>query len=438
MEHPPILTEENIKKAFSVFSNASSIELIRNINREYLYWDKVKYKQTELSPNELWALIKISRQMNYTYQQFGKYKFKFYSTESILEKLHFFDMNIGRYMGSNDFILPQDKNRYIVNSIMEEAISSSKMEGASTTRKKAKDLLMKEEKPRNKSERMIVNNYHTIQHITQHKEEELTPERLLYIHNLITKGTLDVADEEGSFRKNNDIFVVNTSTSEAIHTPPDYSEIPELIDNLCSFFNEDKLFIHPILKGIIIHFMIAWIHPFSDGNGRTARSLFYWYLSKKGYWLTEYLSISRIMQHSKSQYEKAYLYTEYDDNDLNYFIVYNLNAMKKAFDTLKEYIHKKSMEAKQIADFVRIPNINERQAYLLKKLYDNAELVLTINEIKNRFSISDYTARTDLARLVESGFLEEVQVNKKQKNYLRSKDFLSLITSSAKSVNKTK
>ena len=58
--------------------------------------------------------------------------------------------------------------------------------------------------------------------------------------------------------------------------------------------------------------MLAFIHPFVDGNGRTARSLVYWYMMKKGYWLTEYLSISRIIYRNKAQYEKAFLYTEAD------------------------------------------------------------------------------------------------------------------------------
>ena len=80
-----------------------------------------------------------------------------------------------------------------------------------------------------------------------------------------------------------------------------------------SIFN--GVFIHPIVKGIIIHFLIAFIHPFVDGNGRTASAIFYWYMLRKGYWLTEYLSISRIISRSKRQYEKAYLYTECDGNE---------------------------------------------------------------------------------------------------------------------------
>lgn len=104
-------------------------------------------------------------------------------------------------------------------------------------------------------------------------------------------------------------------THEVVHTPPSYKDILPFIEDLCIFFNENntKVFIHPIIKGIIIHFMIAYMHPFVDGNGRTARALFYWYMLKSGYWLTEYLSISRVIVKSKKSYENAYLYTEADE-----------------------------------------------------------------------------------------------------------------------------
>ena len=159
---------------------------------------------------------------------------------------------------------------------MEEAISSSQMEGASTTRKKAKEMIEQDKKPKNKSEKMILNNFITMKYIVQHKSEDLTPENLLYIHKLITNNTLEDLEDEGKFRENNDVHVVNHSNSEIVHTPPLESELEKLINDLCIFFNTDsEEFIHPIIKGCIIHFMIGWIHPFTDGNGRTARAIFY-------------------------------------------------------------------------------------------------------------------------------------------------------------------
>lgn len=414
------------EKTIELLHHPNSKALIKPFNDSYLYWDKLKYKKSEHSPEQLWQLIKLSRKLNSSTLQFGTAQFCYVITDYIQKTLHQFDMNIGGYMGAKSVVPEEDKTRYLVSSIMEEAISSSQIEGANTTRKRAKEMLRKEIKPRTKSEQMIVNNYNTIKHITHNRHDDLTPENLLYLHQLISKQTLNDKEDEGYFRKDNDVYVVNYSNSEVVHTPPSFEEVPQLINELCTFFNKDdekEDFIHPIIKGIIIHFMIGWIHPFVDGNGRTARALFYWYLLKKGYWLTEYLSISKIIQDTKNQYEKAFLYTENDENDLSYFITYNLKVMEKAFVALKKYIAKKQKDNLQVANFVRIPNVNDRQAQLLKIVYDQPEVVFSIKEVENRFLVSNYTARTDLKGLVELGFLDMIPVNKVKQNFIKSKTF---------------
>ncbi|MDD3787636.1 MAG: Fic family protein [Petrimonas sp.] len=419
------LLENNLQLYFEISS-----ELLISINNEYLYWDRVKYKSKNHRPEELWNAVKFSRFVKQTPFLFNKYLFKYVFTEYIQQMLHFLDMNIGGTLTSNVGIAESDKEKFLVSSIMEEAIASSQMEGAVTTRKKAKEMLQKELRPKSISEQMILNNYNTIKYIAQSKSEKLSSEELLYIHSLITKDTLDKKDEEGAYRTNDNIYVVNHSTSEVVHNPPSYIELPQLINALCTFFNtESQNFIHPIIKGIIIHFMVAWIHPFSDGNGRTARALFYWYLLKNGYWLTEYLSISRIIKDTKSQYEKSFLYTENDENDLSYFITYNLKTMKKAYDALKEYINHKQKEVNQAAKFLRISNVNERQAQILKLIYDDSDRVLSVKEMENRFLISGYTARTDLKGLVNLGLLKAINVNKKKQNFIKSANFEKIISS---------
>jgi Fic family protein len=169
------------------------------------------------------------------------------------------------------------------------------------------------------------------------------------------------------------------------------------------------------------------LHPFTDGNGRTARALFYWYMLKKGYWLTEYLSISKIIQDTKNQYEKSYLYTESDDNDLSYFITYHIKTMEKAYEALKEYINRKQKEVFQAAKFMKIPEINERTAQILKLLNDDSDRILNTKEVETRFNISNFTARSDLKTLVRLGFLDVIQVNKKKRNYIKSESFNMII-----------
>lgn len=199
------------------------------------------------------------------------------------------------------------------------------------------------------------------------KDEPITTEKLLEIHQLISNQTLADKKDEGAFRSDNDVKVIDVANLKILHSPPDYQDISKLMEKVFIFFNKDKngKFIHPIVKGCIIHFMIGFIHPFADGNGRTARALFYWYLLKNGYWLTEYLSISRLIVKSKAQYAGAYQYTELDENDLTYFINYKIKTMQLAFDGLIEYIQLKTKEKRKTISFQKIEGINSRQAQIL-------------------------------------------------------------------------
>ena len=277
---------------------------------------------------------------------------------------------------------------------------------------------------------MIYNNYQTIQFILEHKNDDITKELLLTIHRLMTNKTLEKEDDAGQFRNNDNVVVENSITHEVVHTPPSYTEIDEFIDDFCHFFNEKEpaVFIHPIIKGIIIHFMIAFMHPFTDGNGRTARALFYWYMLKQDYWLTEYLSISRIIAESKISYEKAYLYVENDNNDLGYFITYNLRVLDLAFKKLQQYIKRKTQEKLDANQFLCIGEINQRQAQIIKIYYDNPQETLTIKDIQNKFGISPTTAKSDIIELVNRSILTEISFNKVKKGYIKSSEFDRIIS----------
>lgn len=404
---------------------------IRKINDKYLYWDKIKYLQVPGvdTPEKLWSITKLSRILNAQYISFHNYTFRYNITDFLQRALHEFDLNIGGTLGAKSLIPEEDKKRYLVSSIMEEAIASSQIEGAVTTREAAKEMLRKNRSPRTKSEQMIVNNFLTIKHIVSLKDEPLTIGGLLEIHRLISTGTLSDSMNEGRFRTNNEVRVVDAIDNEVVYYPPDFNEIPHLVNQLISFFNnqDESPFIHPIIKGCIIHFLIGFVHPFVDGNGRTARALFYWYLLKNGYWLTEYLSISRLIVKSKTQYAQAYLWTETDENDLTYFLTYKLKTMQLAYDSLREYIRRKIKEKKQVVNFQRINGINERQALILKWFYEESDLLLSVKEVQTRFATSNQTARNDLKNLKMLGYLELIELNKKTRGFCRSKYFSELL-----------
>lgn len=435
VEPTPSLNPQKQLEAVQMLTDPNMQPLFQKISSEYLYWDKVKYMAPKnVDKQILWQAVKIQRLLNAQDIKFGKYIFHFTITKNMLALLHDFDMNFGGSLGTKSIIPTTDKNYYLISSIMEEAIASSQMEGASTTRRIAKDMLRKQLKPTNKSQQMIVNNYETINRISKGSKDDFSVDGLLDIHRSISSKTLDNSEDEGVFRKNDDIFVVDGITGFVAHTPPSYTEIDEMINDLCEFANSDSHdnFIHPIIKGIIIHFILAYIHPFVDGNGRTARSLFYWYMIKKGYWLTEYLSISRIIYTNKKAYEKAYQYTENDGNDLSYFIQYHLDVMKKAFEELKKYLQRKIDEQQNILRFIGITNINERQRYVLRTISESKRTLFTPKELATQFDISPKSARTDLQDLVEMGYLSPTNLNKRAIGYIKSEQFEELIKASSK------
>ena len=227
------------------------------------------------------------------------------------------------------------------------------------------------------------------------------------------------------------IVVYDVMADETVHTPPDAGMIPEFAKDLCDYFNDKNTtpYLHPIIRGIIIHFMIGFFHPFVDGNGRTARALFYWYMLKEGYWMTEYLSISRIIAKSKKTYEKAYLYTEKDEFDLGYFINYNLKVLEQAYNELKNYIQRKQAEKQMATNYIHLGNVNERQAQIIHIYTNKPNEILTVKDLQGRFDISPTTAKQDLIGLVDIGLLNEISLNKIKKGYVKSDKFEEIISS---------
>lgn len=357
----------------------------------------------------------------------SKYNMTLSLTNHMQALCHSFDMRFGGSWGDNTpYISGRNNEReyYLLSSLIEEAISSRQIEGASTTRRVAKDMLRKEIKPANKSQQMIYNNYQAIQFIKEHKDEDLSLELLLRLHEIMTYNTLDNKDDEGRLRAEQDHVVVeNGITHKVVHYPPSYKDLENFVQDLCDFFNAPKggkPFIHPIIRGIIIHFMIGFMHPFVDGNGRTARALFYWYMLKQGYWLMEYLSISTIIQQSKDRYEKSYIYVETDGYDLGYFVQYHLKVLKRAFEHLENYIKRKRREQELVHQNMP-PGLSLRQAEILQ-LYDKQpSLMLTVKELENRFGITPTTAKSDLKALMQEGYIEEIALNKVKRGYLRKK-----------------
>ena len=425
IELPPKIDKKTLVNALVKGIDSNIMPIVDKVNADYEYWDKVKYKKLPegYTPQMLWTNVKASRLRNMILV-WEKYGISLCVTSQMQRLCHEFDMKFGSFWEVEGDTQSAEKKYYLSSSLMEEAIYSSKMEGASTTRIVAKDMLRKKKSPQNKSQQMIANNYNTIQYIVEHKDEPLTEETLLHIHRLMTEKTMDNPEDTGRFRTNDKVVVADMVEGDIIYTPPSFQEIPEFVESFCDFFNNDnpRTFIHPIIRGIIVHFMLAFMHPFADGNGRTARALFYWYMLKEKYWLTEYMSISRVIAKSKPSYEKSFRYVENDGNDIGYFVAYNLRALDISFQQLTDYIQRKQREKKAATSFMIAGNINYRQAMILQRLKEEPNTIMTVKDVQEQFSVSSMTARKDLSDLVQQGYLAEIAINKVTRGYIKMQE----------------
>lgn len=386
-------------------------------NGRYLHWDKLRHlPPPEGYTSELYwfavkqARAKASKQLPFSDMDGTSFSYCF--ADTVMRDVLWISQNASGSMIS-EASMPDGRasQTYLINSLIEEAISSSQLEGASTTRRVAKEMIRSGRKPKNHSEKMILNNHFAMSFVREYKTEPLTPSIIFELHKILTEGTLAPEDEgkAGCLRDvDDDICVYSKEGDKVLHVPPKAGDLPRRLQLICDFANEtdgneDICFIPPVIRAILVHFMIGYHHPFVDGNGRTARALFYWVMAKSGHWLMEHISISRVIKQAPVKYMYAYLYAETDQNDTTYFIVHQLEVIKQAISDFKDYLIEKAEERKDAEKALdKSPlkgGLNFRQLNLIKNALKNPGAEYTIRSHQVSHGVTYQTARTDLLTL---------------------------------------
>lgn len=387
---------------------------------KYRHWDILRHLSPPdgLSHEEWWLSIKMARQSAMKplpmYNAQGK-PFIYALPDQLQRMTHEIDRDAsGQIKISEQVTNPNTRDRYIINSLIEEAITSSQLEGASTTRRLAKEMIRTGRKPVDRSEQMIFNNFKAMQYVRKIVGKKLGPDHVLFLHRLVTEDTLVDPADAGRLRRTDDIRITNERGS-VLHAPPPASMLSERLNSMCAFANhrQSDPFVHPVIRAILLHFWLAYDHPFVDGNGRTARALFYWSMLSQGYWLSEYISISRILRAAPSKYSRSFLFTETDENDTTYFIIYQLEVIRRAIKDLHSYLEAKIAEIKTTESLIRRSgDLNHRQLALITHALKDPDTRYTIQSHKKSNNIAYQTARTDLLDLSEKGLLEKTKIGK--------------------------
>lgn len=407
----------------SLFKTTSSARLLEIFSQSpawlkadrYLHWDELRRRPPpeSFTSEEWWLGIKLGRNGQLRpipLQDKTGAPFRLAQPDSLTELLHHIDRGLGATLGIPHVIeSPEARDRYIVRSLLEEAITSSQLEGAATTRAVAKEMIQTGRPPRDKSERMILNNYLTMQRIRDLREVPLTPQLVFELHRRVTQDTLDNPTAAGRLRQPEEAVRVEDSIEGTVyHEPPPAHQLPARMEAMCAFANGSApdFYVHPVIRAITLHFWLAYDHPFVDGNGRTARALFYWAMLRQGYELFEFISISQILLRAPIRYGRAFLHTETDDNDLTYFILHQAEVIREAVDALREYVKRKTAELRVAEQCMRgLAELNHRQQALLAHALREPATRYLIASHQHSHRVSHQTARNDLFDLVDRGLL---------------------------------
>ena len=424
------LHNADFKRIEELWKQKTTQDLVSRANGAYLPWDEFRKKSWPGGDSGgLWHLIQSTRlfarrQTPVTDKDGGTYAF---DPHRHVEFLHQIDLEFGGNMlGIADFG-EAGRRQIIRRNLIEESIASSRLEGANTSRQAARKMLTEGRKPRDKSERMIVNNHQAMRRIEEElKNQPLTHDLLMDLHRQVTHEMLDDASLEGVLRetldkRGNRLKIMPWDDSTVVYVAPDKDFVEEQLPRLIAFANdEDKSgFIHPLFKATILHFWIGLLHPFEDGNGRLARILFYWYMLRKGYWAFSYLSLSERILKSPKQYAMAFIYSEQDGLDLNYFIQYNVEKLVLARRNLQDYLTKAISENRQRNKLLLSgQSFNARQIQLLQYLSKDEDRFTSVAIYHHVNDMVGYvTAVADLKSLVEKGLLRKLKIGRNV-NYL--------------------
>jgi Fic family protein len=386
---------------------------------KYIHWDKLRHLDPPegLNRDEWWLGIKFRRMAELRFLPLTDPEgapFTYGLPDTVLRHLHHIDQRYSGEVAMDEVVTSEREGgqRFLVNSLMEEAIRSSQLEGATTSRKVAKEMLRTGRQPRNRSERMISNNYRAIQFMREEMGDTLSSGSVLELHRILTEGTLDNPSAAGRLQRPDEERVAvydRDDEDQPIHRPPPAEQLVERMDRLCAFANEDdngEQFIHPVVRAILLHFWLAYDHPFEDGNGRAARILFFWAMHRRGYRLIEYLPISPILRKAPSKYTRAFMETEKDSGDTTYFLIHQLKTIERALDAHDVYLQRKIAEIRNVERLLQdVDDFNHRQLALLTDAIRHPDGSYSFSSHAASHRVTHETARSDLSALAERGLL---------------------------------
>ncbi|MCD6124121.1 Fic family protein [bacterium] len=326
------------------------------------------------------------------------FKPNFSYTHNIVNNL--VEITSARELILNAYLVPKWEISLRREALIRAAHASTAIEGNPLTLEEVSQLARgRKVVAARRAKQEVLNYLNVLEHIEKYQENGIVKEEhILNLHKDITKETLENPEWEGKYRKIQ-VYVGNRITGEIIFIPPPPEEVPSLMKNFIKWLNsEEALKLHPVLVAGISHYELVRIHPFVDGNGRTARVIATLILYIREFDIKRFFALDDYYDSDRRAYYSALKSVNQKTLDLTQWLEYFTEGIKVSILRVKEKVLQLSIEGKRRKEKGQIA-LTERQMKIIEFIQKNGRI--TAGNVANMFKITRQAALKELSKLVE-------------------------------------
>lgn len=326
------------------------------------------------------------------------FKPKFRYTDKIVGDL--VQIAAARELVLNSPFIPKWEVSLRREAIIRAAHSSTAIEGNRLSLEQVSDLAQGREIMAARKDKQEVLNYlkvlQAIDKLTDGKK--MTEKDILKIHKMVTRDTLENPSDCGVYR-NRYVIVGNRLTGEIIFRPPSNEDVPKLMRSLIAWLNSfEAQALDPVIDAGIAHYEFVRIHPFVDGNGRTARVLATLILYLRGFDAKQFFCLDDYYDSDRPAYYNVLQGVDQKTLDLTKWLEYFVEGVKMSIASVKERVIRLSSERLRKAEKGQIA-LTERQMKIVEFINKNGRI--TNRDVRDMFKISDRAALKEIRKLLD-------------------------------------
>ncbi|MEO0095921.1 MAG: Fic family protein [candidate division WOR-3 bacterium] len=311
----------------------------------------------------------------------------------------------------NAFLVPKWEVSIRREALIRASHSSTAIEGNPLTLEEVSQLAQgRKITATRKAKQEVLNYLKVLENINKYQvNQKISEKDILRLHKDIVKGTLDNPEWEGQYRKIQ-VYVGNKITGEVIFTPPPPVQVPILIKEYLEWLNLKSVELNPVIVAGISHYEFVRIHPFVDGNGRTARALSTLILCIREFDIKRFFTLDDYYDSDRKAYYDALKNVSQKSFDLTNWLEYFTDGVLLSVSKVKEKILQLSIEKRKQKGKGQIA-LTERQMKIVEFIYNNGKI--TSSDIQKMFKITRQAVNKEIKKLIMLEVIEKKGVGKK-------------------------